>query len=162
MEYEDFYDNYTEFDLQINDFKKVLATEVRKEFLDRMNKLEKENSQLQEVKANWEKLVADYRHKEYLLEQEKNNAKSEAKRTRLEELIGDKKIILYRPKSDYIEKPKCDKCNSERELEYKSPTGRAMFEKCECSIKNTVYSYSACAKVKPPIDKKRNRCHDTL
>lgn len=140
MEYDDFYENYSEFDMQIDEFKSSLMKSVKQEFLDRMAKLESQNLELEEIKEKWDCLVADYKHKEYLLEQEKNNAKSEAKKMRLEELIADKKIILYRPKTDYTEKPKCDKCNSERELEYKSPTGRTMFEKCECATKNAVYS----------------------
>lgn len=142
-EYEDFYDNYSEFDLQINEFKKSLALGVKKEFLDRMEKLEEENRQLQNVRENWEDLVADYKYKEYELEQEKNNAKSEARKARLEELIDDRKIILYKYRVDYREKPKCNRCNSGRMIEYKSPSGKPVFEACECSTKDAIHSPEA-------------------
>jgi hypothetical protein len=133
MEYEDFYDNYTEFDVQIDEFKKSLLTSVKKEFLDEMNALKKENEELQEVKRNWEKIQQEYQWKQLELEGEKSRAKTETRKERLSELFQDKQLILYNPAIKYSENPKCNKCNKDRKIPYISPLGNNLFENCVCS-----------------------------
>ena len=50
MEYDDFYENYSEFDMQIDEFKSSLMKSVKQEFLDRMAKLEAQNLELEDIK----------------------------------------------------------------------------------------------------------------
>ena len=137
MEYYDFYDETTEFDQQIDEFKKSLMFGVKQEFLDRLNNLEKENQELKEIKNNWISLVQEYENKKYMLEQEKLNAKTEARNQRLSELLKDNEIVLYKAEGKHFEKPKCDKCDRNRQIKYVSPQGRKVSEFCDCAIKST-------------------------
>ena len=55
-DYYDFYDNFSDFDIEINEFKNRLKDSVKSEFLEKMKLLEEENKQLQDIRVNWAKL----------------------------------------------------------------------------------------------------------
>ena len=50
-DYDDFYGEPSEFEMQISEFKDSLKQSVSHEWIDKMNALEKENAELQEVKT---------------------------------------------------------------------------------------------------------------
>jgi hypothetical protein len=138
MDY-DFYDNYDEFDQQIDEFKQSLMRAVKKEVVDEIETLRKENDELQSVKENWEMLKQEYYIKELELENKKNDSLSEARKMRLSDLLKDKEIILYYLGAKYIEKPKCNNCDKNREIHFTSPSGKNFSEHCECSVKDILY-----------------------
>jgi regulator of replication initiation timing len=141
MNYEDdqFYDSYSEFDEKINEFKQSLLKDVKQEFIEELNRLKKENSELQEIKNNFESIKKHYTEKELELSREKQNAMSEARKLQLNRLFKDREIVLYRTEGKYIKKPKCNKCNNDRKIKYVSPLGKEMFENCDCSNSDMEY-----------------------
>lgn len=136
---EDFYYEPSEFDEQVDEFKKLLMSSVKKEFLEEMDRLKKENSELQGIKENWEEIQNSYARKEYELEDHKKKSLSEAKRMALKDLIKDYQIILYTASSKTIQKQKCDNCNEKRELSFSTPKGRKFTCSCDCATGDSVY-----------------------
>ena len=139
MDYDDFYENYSEFDQQIDEFKQSLMLGVKKDFLAEMEKIKKENVELQSIKNNWKNIQEEYRRKESSLESAKSNAMWEAKKMRLSELMKDRELVVYKTDSKYTDKPKCDKCNENRVIKYITPLGKDAQENCECANKNVEY-----------------------
>lgn len=136
MYYEDFYEP-SEYDQMVEEFKEKLRESVKKEWLDRMNKLEEENQKLQEVKKNFNSIKKDYENKIRECEAEKNrvivNAKREAHKERLSELFKDVQLNYWKITARHIKKPKCDKCDIYRRIKYISPMGREATEYCSCN-----------------------------
>ena len=137
--YDEFYGECSEYDQMISEFKQSLMDAVKEEYVDKMNKLEKENAELQDVKKNLEQIKQEHQSKLRELEMEKHNCIQQARRERLSALIGDRKMIMYRAYSKGVLQPKCDKCNDNRKIEFKSPLGNDMYEDCGCNIKKAVY-----------------------
>lgn len=48
---------------------------------------------------------------------------------------------IYRVWCDYIDQPKCDKCNENRQYEIVLPDGKKIIENCSCKRKKQVYKY---------------------
>jgi DNA gyrase/topoisomerase IV subunit A len=134
----EFYYEPTEFDLQIDEFKKSLMKNVKQEFFDKMEKIQQENIKLQEIKKNWESLKDSYAEKERELAREKENAISEARKLQLSKLFKDREIVMYKVGYEYVKRPKCNKCNDSRKIEYVSPLGHKMAEDCDCSKSDSV------------------------
>jgi len=125
---DDFYCEPSEFEQQVEEFKKSLQKAVRDEYVGEMARLRVENAKLQEIKANFENIKADYAEKTKLSEVSIEKAKKMA----LIDLLEETKLIMYAPKRKYFKKPKCDKCNSNRQIEYITPLGKRATEECDC------------------------------
>lgn len=138
-EYDDFYNEPSEFDMQVDEFKQSLLNSVRDEYKTEMERLRKENAELQEVKRNLEQIKRAYDHKKNELEYMKVNLKNEVRRERLLELMGDFKVELFRAYRKQKDGPKCNKCDATRYINYKSPLGKKMVEQCDC--KNNIIYY---------------------
>jgi len=137
---EEYYGEPSEFEQQIDEFKASLYNCVKKEHKDKIEKLEKENQELQGVKKNWKSVESEYKSKIRELENEKTKLEQNAKRMRLEELFeGEFNIILYRPTYIYVYSKKCDLCDDERKIKFLSPLGKEMKEDCECLKSHTKY-----------------------
>lgn len=137
---EDFYDEPSEFEIQVEQFKENLMKSVKENFITEMEQLREENKNLQDVKANFDSIVRDYENKKRQLESEYQSLKNNVRRERLVDLLKDHKIILYKAYSKQIYPPKCDKCNKHRRIQYISPLGRETSEDCLCKEGKTVYS----------------------
>lgn len=163
-EYEDFYEP-SQYDELVEEFKEELRKSVVREWVDKMNALKEENESLQEIKKNFEAIKTDYEIKKAELE----NAKLEVKSMRLKELISDARVEFWAIEKKGRVKPKCDKCDSHREISFISPLGRAMKEICECGISEKYYVPKCITLYKIRInsyDKKGDvdilfRCEDT-
>jgi hypothetical protein len=136
---EDFYNEPSEFDIAIEEFKSNLMKSVKDEFVTEMDRLKKENAELQAVKKDFEGIKRDYENKKREVERERNDLQYKLRRERLVDLLKDHKIILYKAYSKSVRPPKCDKCDSNRRVEYISPLGRKTHENCLCSEGKTVY-----------------------
>ena len=139
-DYDDFYEP-SKFDEEIEKFKDVLRNSVKEEIRNEMEKLKKENAELQEIKENFESIKNDYETKKSELYFKQKKVAKDVAWKRLEELFSDcgMNTILYRLSTEYTEKPKCDKCDKNRFIHFKSPSGRDLTEQCECAKKNTKY-----------------------
>lgn len=153
MSYPDFYDDtdfYTEaseFDRQVDEFKESLMKGVKAEFIEEMESLRKENAELQSVKSNLKSIKEDYERKERDLNVKKQNLESQVRRERLSKLMDSIKIMAYTvgySSQKLLEK--CDKCDENRRIYYKTPLGNDNYEKCDCD--KSVYQYKP---VKVPL-----------
>lgn len=136
---EDFYCEPSEFEMQIEEFKSSLLDSVKDEYKQRMENLQKENTELQEIKKNFEAIKRDYANKERQLQIERNDLERKVRNERLSELTKDLQVLMYKAYSKQVKKPKCEKCDSNRRIYYKTPLGRDDYEQCECDTGERVY-----------------------
>ena len=136
-DYDSFYSEPSEFEMQIDEFKNALKQSVTQEWIDKMNALENENTELQEVKKNFETIKSDYENKKRECELEKERvireAESTARRARLRELMQDVQVSFWDLSSVGMYGAKCDKCNENRQISYTTPSGKEAFEDCMCA-----------------------------
>ena len=130
--YEDFYDyEHSYFDEQIEEFKEGLRKTVKKEFINEMEKLKKENQELQEVKKNWNKIKADFEIKKEVYNIDKDKMKKELARMKINELLeaADIKEKCYYIDTLFGYVPWCGKCKDHK-IQFLSPSGKERKEPC--------------------------------
>lgn len=89
------------------------------------NQLKAQIKELSLVKKNWDEKIKEIRH------------------TRLKELLKDVQECAYLVDCKYeYAHVKCDKCDDERKIHFKSPSGKELTEPCSCSCK--VLRYFLC------------------
>lgn len=81
---EEFYGAPSEFDMQVEEFKSMLSNAVRDQFKAEMERLQKENQELQEVKRNWESIQREYSAKYRQLDLDRQNMERQVRRERLD------------------------------------------------------------------------------
>lgn len=138
-DYDDFYNEPSEFDMQVDEFKQSLLNSVKDEYKADMERLRKENADLQEVKQNFDQIKREYEKKKIELEHMKRNLRNEVRRERITELMGDFGVELFRASSKWQDGPKCNKCDDKRIIHYTSPLGQPKQETCDC--KNSIKYY---------------------
>lgn len=80
------------------------------------NRLEAQIKELSLVKKNWDEKIKEIRH------------------TRLKELLKDVQECAYLVDYEYeYAHVKCDKCDDERKIHFRSPSGKELTELCSCS-----------------------------
>lgn len=121
----------------------ALRKEVKGEILYEMERLKKENEKLQSIKNNMEKIKKEHEKALNDLALAKLNADREAKKNRVSDLLVDVCPIAYKVIKEGAKREKCDKCDERRMINFTSPLGKAMKERCECDIQDMVY------KIKP-------------
>lgn len=135
MDYDDFYYEPSESEMAILDLKEHLRNEVKKEIIDKLEQLEKENKELQDIKKHKEKLEQDYKNKTYELEREYKEKERTLYKKPLKELIDIIQEEHYVVNYDWLDKPKCDKCNEQRQIELEDAYGRKHYVDCVCKEK---------------------------
>lgn len=131
-DYDDFYNEPSEFEMQVEEFKSSLMSSIKDEYKAEMARLRKENSELQEVKRNFDQIKRDFNQKTVELDMAKQDLRRELRKERLTDLLKDFEVLLYRPTYHYEHGPKCDKCDDNRQVHYKTPSGRDAREECGC------------------------------
>lgn len=132
-DYDDFYDEPTEFEALIYELKESLMKEVKEEYQAEMERLRKENKELADIKANWEQKIHELESAESRAEYAIRQAEECAKRARLKDLIAPliKKAWGINSKYEYMW-PKCDKCDERGYIHFTSPSGKDYTEQCSC------------------------------
>jgi hypothetical protein len=131
--YEDFFnEGPSDYELFMNDLKETLKKSIKDEFIKEMDKLRAENKRLQDVKENFEQIKLDYAHKEQELKAREQDMEKNLARKKIMELatIADMKAQIYYIDDDTAYLPKCDKCDENRLIHFKSPTGKDCTEPC--------------------------------
>ena len=129
-----------EFDEKIEELKEELKKSVKKEINDEIEKLRKENKELQDVKKNFESIKSDFDKKKHEYDIAIKNAERTAKDARLKELMERFKINLWSANWTYMYKKKCDKCDKYRQIQVTLPSGRIVDDNCSCDqISKKVY-----------------------
>lgn len=148
--YEEYFDDYSEFEAKIEEFKDSLKNAVKQEYRDRIEYLEKELAELKDIKANWNAKLAELNEMKEELKLEKKAAIVEARKMRLSELLKDNFLTAYAIKSsiEHVHE-KCNKCDENGYIHFKSPQGNDLQEQCKCrtEIKH-VYSVTEATVVK--------------
>ena len=122
-DWDDYYDEYSEFDMMVEEFKNSLKKSVKEDTQKLIEKLKKENEELRGVRDNWDKVKREYENKKRELQSEMYNCKQNAARMRLEQLFEacGMNVILYKPSSFAVYGTKCEKCDDDRYIHYSSP-----------------------------------------
>lgn len=128
-----------EFDEKIEELKNELRESVKKEINDGIEKLRKENKELQGIKRNFESIKKDFEKKKDECDRAMRNAESRAKQTRLKELMEHFKFTLWAVDWDYQYKKKCDKCDVHRRIQVVLPSGKKVDDECSCRVSKKVY-----------------------
>ena len=134
---DDFYNEPSEFEMQMNELKESLLKSVKSEFLEEMEKLRKENKNLQGIKEHFEQIKRDYEKKKAECDRTICEAELKAKRMKANELMEHFRIFTWGITSECLYGPKCDKCDEARRIEITLPSGKIVKDNCECSRSRT-------------------------
>lgn len=137
---EEFYPE-SEYQEQIDALKEAIKSSVKSEILEEMNRLRAENEKLQGIKEHFEEVKKDYEKKKDECDRIIRNAEYNAKKMRLSELMKDHKVVKWKVDRELVYGPKCCKCNSNRSIEVRLPSGRIAEDECECKTKSKYYYY---------------------
>jgi len=139
MEYvnnDEFYDEVDQFVCEVTD---GIKKNIKKEFLEQMARLEKENAELQAVKRDIERV-------KYAMEQDARKAqrdleieKEAAKRAPLAAIMKLASTPIYTVDHHYERQPKCPNCDRNREVPYVSADGRTKMGSCACAEQKDWY-----------------------
>jgi hypothetical protein len=130
---EDYYNEPSEFDMMVDEFKESLIKSVKEEHQQAMNKLQKENAELRVIKKDFESIKKDYENKKRQLDSEYQTLKSNVRRERLKELMKDLEVEMWTVAYKSIKQEKCDKCDDNRRVYFTKPSGKQDYEMCECN-----------------------------
>lgn len=118
----------------------AIKENVEQDIKQEMERLRKENAELQQYKQERQEVEKIKNHYQLKLQTEIEMYKRQLRTARLEELFGDHLVIGWAADWKAILPPKCDKCDSERYVHFKSPSGQDFKEPCECQKGTKKYS----------------------
>lgn len=139
------------YDYEESYYEPTIADEILMEFQQKMKdvllesvkyqieKIKEENIQIKEQNNKLQEQVNKIAQKERELEIKKKNLKWEVRKERLSELMKDFQVIMYKTDTTHPKPPKCNKCNKDRQIEFKSPSGKTIHESCSCNTGKTFY-----------------------
>jgi hypothetical protein len=142
---EDFYNECDECNQIIGEIKNSLKKSIKEEHIKEIEALRKENSELREVKNNWNNLKREFQKKIKDVEDEKDkilrNARQDIYNATLKDLFDNCNLYqkLYRLNYTNEKQKKCDKCNEKREYILTAPDGKNFVSKCKCSDYKKIY-----------------------
>lgn len=153
--YDDFYDEPSEFEMQIEEFKDGLRQAVKQEYLTKIERLENELAELKVIKENWKSKVAELEAAKRETEKAKSEAMREARKLRLSELFADDFQTAWGIAGEnvYIH-DKCNKCDDDGYIHFTSPQGKELTERCNCREMKYIYSLTEATVVKIESDNK--------
>ena len=137
--WDDFYEP-SEFEIMIEDFKEELRSSVKKEYTDRIERLEAELASLKDIRDNYDLKVRELEVAKYNAVVKAANAESEAKKASLHKLLEPMRVDAWAIdyKYEYI-RDKCNLCDVEGYIHYLTPSGREAKEICECRKQKRVH-----------------------
>lgn len=143
LDFEEYYEP-SAMDEIIMDAKNKLREKVKEEVKTYYDSIIRENGVLKLKNEKLQKIVNEIESKENELEREKRQMLQTVRRERLSELMKNFEVVLYQPEAKSIPLPKCNKCDNERRIPYKTPLGKEQFEYCDCN-NHSHYFYSPYA-----------------
>lgn len=133
-------------DEAIETFVDAIKDNVKQELKDELRRLRQENTELRKLRDSYNDIVQEYRIKERALEFEKSRILETVRRERLQTIMKDFEVILYRPDYDFKKGPKCDRCDEDRLIHYLNPLEERSFVECPCG-KNRIKQYKTRGEV---------------
>ena len=163
----DFWQEPSEFEMQIEEFKDTLRNEVKDEIKKKIESLENELATLKEFRDEKNKFINEYEAKIREIKREADTVKREAKeseekwkKARLHQLLGDYLTVGWRVDYKYEYGEKCDKCDDERKIHFTSPQGKEYTEDCQCAKRHYKYFPKEATLSKIYVKKKNFRWDD--
>jgi FtsZ-binding cell division protein ZapB len=98
-----------------------------------------ENTKLKEENKTLKEREHEVNQKERQLEIEKKNLMLKVRNERLAELMKDFEVVMYKVRTTIEKLPKCNNCDDNRKIHFKSPLGNDMSESCLCDKGKTIY-----------------------
>lgn len=142
------YDDYygpSEYDEQVEEFKTTLRESVKAETREELAKLRSENAEMRGKLKDLDKLTRDAELSKHRYEREVESAKRSALADVRRESAASLLAVLSEPawlvRMTWEYGPKCDECDSERYLRYKTPRGNNASERCECAEERHPHYY---------------------
>jgi transposase-like protein len=153
-DYEDYFYEPSENDIVMSEIGDILKKMIKKEVLDELEALRAENAKLRQFRDERESYEAKIRDAEYKCKVAIEKAQREAKNARIHSLFGEMLTVGYMVASNNKKRPKCNKCNDQRRIEYVTPLGRHAYEVCDCEGYDHVYEVKEVEMVKFTIRKR--------
>ncbi len=144
--FEDYDSNVFDYDIQdeISENVSTLIDTIKKsitaEFEDELIHLRKRVSELQDFAEKKDDYDRKIKRLELELEEERKNSVKIAQKMKLSEFIDliKKPVWICGGSYEYIY-DKCDKCDDDRKIHFKSPSGKDLTEPCNCSEQKYIY-----------------------
>ena len=146
-EYDDYFEEENEscnmMDSIFNDIKEKFYERLKDDVKQKIKDLEEENKYLNEKANNLEHELNKY-------VKEKSDIRLEVNRAKLEDLFKEVGMVdvLYHPSYNFAYKRKCDNCDADRRIHYKTPRGKDATELCECAEYKKMYYPVECELVR--------------
>lgn len=112
---------------------------VRQDIKSEMERLRKENAELQQYKKERQEVENVKKWYESRLQTEVEAYKRTLRQGKIKELFGDNMFIGWGVDYDLVMLPKCDKCDKDRFVHFKSPSGKDCTEPCSCKKGRKIY-----------------------
>ena len=112
---------------------KAIKESVRQDIKAEMERLRKENAELQQYKQERQEVENIKKWYESRLQTEVEAYKRELRTAKIKELFGDYIVTGWGVKQKITLPPKCDKCDKNRYVHFKSPRGKDLIEPCQCA-----------------------------
>lgn len=139
-DYDYYWEEPSEFEQQIEEFKDSLRDAVRDEIKNKIKSLEKELAELKEFRNEKNKFINEYEAKIREIKREADavmrtakESEEKWKKARLHELLGDYLTVGWKVGFTWEYGEKCDKCDDERKIHFFSPQGKEYKEDCQCA-----------------------------
>lgn len=155
MFYDDYFEDFSLFDMQIEEFKDSLRNSVKDEIKNKIKELEEEVAELKEFREEKDKITRKCEEDIRAANKRAEEAESKWKKARLHELLGEFLTIGWRANPEFVYGEKCDKCDENRKIRFTSPQGREYTEDCDCSRRYPFYSPREESICKMYVPKKR-------
>ena len=117
----------------------AIKENVRQDIKAEMERLRKENAELQQYKQERREVENVKKWYESRLQTEVEAYKRTLRQGKIKELFGDYIGIGWGVGRNTILPPKCNKCDEKRFVHFKSPSGIELTELCECARGKFVY-----------------------
>lgn len=131
-EYDDYFPDPTPYEEEIDALVSAVKESVHEDIRNKLERLERENAELRPIKERMKEIELGRIREKHELESTKLNALNDAKKMRLKDLLKDYRAVIYAVDYFAVHKPKCDLCDNERRIAYKTPLGKAAKEDCTC------------------------------
>lgn len=166
-DYEDYWEEPSEFEEQIEEFKDSLRNAVKDEIKNKIESLEKELAELKEFRDEKNKFIREYETKIREVQREANatmraakESEEKWKKARLHQLLGDCLTVGYKVGYRWEYGEKCDKCDDDRKIHFTSPQGNKYTEDCKCAVRYYKYFPEEAELCKMYVKKKNFRYDD--
>ena len=111
----------------------AIKENVKQDIKQEMERLRKENKELQQYKKERQEVENIKKWYESRLQTEVEAYKRELRTAKIKELFGDYIVIGWGVEQKITLPPKCDKCDEYRYIHFKSPSGKDLREPCQCA-----------------------------